>query len=163
MKNHTWLRYRYYNVFLNRTWMSFIRVFVVALLLRSWSCGSLYSNFVNYVLGIFLMSDRCWQLFSEFLIESDKWGLSCVHFSPTQYWFIPIDSAKKIKLSCSRDVQSPIFTYLDTLQKKEVFEINFFVQQNTSKFATLIEKENPRSFFCFSFLATFSFTLWMST
>ena len=35
------------------------------------------------------------------------------------------------------------------LFRKKRFEINFFVQQKASKFATFIEKENPRSFFRF--------------
>ena len=46
-----------------------------------------------------------------------------------------------------------------SLEKR--FEINFFVQQNASKFAIFIEKENPHSFFRFSFRATLSFPLWM--
>ena len=49
--------------------------------------------------------------------------------------------------------------FLHTLFRKKRFEINFFVQQNASKFAIFIEKENPRSFFRFSFRATLSFTL----
>ena len=40
------------------------------------------------------------------------------------------------------------------LFRKKMFEINFFVRQNVSKFAIFIEKENPPSFFRFSFLAT---------
>ena len=35
------------------------------------------------------------------------------------------------------------------LFRKKRIEINFFVQQNTSKFAIFIEKENPCSFFSF--------------
>ena len=50
-----------------------------------------------------------------------------------------------------------------TLFRKKRFEINFFVQQNASKFAIFIEKENPRSFFRFSFRATLSFTLSVRT
>ena len=42
---------------------------------------------------------------------------------------------------------------------KKRFEINFFVQENASKFAIFIEKENPHSFFHFSFRAFLSFTL----
>ena len=45
------------------------------------------------------------------------------------------------------------------LFRKKRFEINFFVRQNASKFAIFIEKENPRSFFRFSFRAFLSFTL----
>ena len=45
------------------------------------------------------------------------------------------------------------------LLRKKRFEINFFVQQNASKFAIFIEKENPCSFFHFSFRVTLSFTL----
>ena len=45
------------------------------------------------------------------------------------------------------------------LLRKKRFEINFFVQQNASKFAIFIEKENPLSFFRFSFRATLSFPL----
>ena len=48
-----------------------------------------------------------------------------------------------------------------SLFRKKRFEINFFVQRNASKFAIFIEKENPCSFFRFSFRATLSFTLWM--
>ena len=44
------------------------------------------------------------------------------------------------------------------LFRKKRFEINLFVQRNASKFVILIEKENPRSFFCFSFRATLIFT-----
>ena len=46
-----------------------------------------------------------------------------------------------------------------TLFRKKRFEIDFFVQQKASKFAIFIEKENPHSFFRFSFRATLSFTL----
>ena len=46
-----------------------------------------------------------------------------------------------------------------TLFRKMRFEINFFVRQNASKFAIFIEKENPHSFFRFSFRAFLSFTL----
>ena len=45
-----------------------------------------------------------------------------------------------------------------SLFRKKRFEINFFVQGNASKFAIFIEKENPCSFFRFSFRATLSFT-----
>ena len=48
---------------------------------------------------------------------------------------------------------------MNSLFRKKRFEINFFVQQNASKFAIFIEKENPRSFFRFSFRAFLSFTL----
>ena len=34
-----------------------------------------------------------------------------------------------------------------TLFRKKRFEINFFVQQNASKFVIFIEKENPHDFF----------------
>ena len=46
-----------------------------------------------------------------------------------------------------------------TLFRKKRFEINFFVWQNASKFAIFIEKENPSSFFRFSFRAFLSFPL----
>ena len=45
-----------------------------------------------------------------------------------------------------------------SLFRKKRFEINFFVQQKASKFAIFIEKENPHSFFHFSFRAFLSFT-----
>ena len=38
-----------------------------------------------------------------------------------------------------------------TLFRKKRFEINFFVRQNASEFAILIEKENTLSFFVFHF------------
>ena len=41
-----------------------------------------------------------------------------------------------------------------SLFRKKRFEINFFVRQNASNFAKLIEKENPLSFFRFLFRAT---------
>ena len=41
-----------------------------------------------------------------------------------------------------------------TLFRKKRFEINFFVRQNASNFAILIEKENPPSFFRVLFRAT---------
>ena len=44
-----------------------------------------------------------------------------------------------------------------SLFRKKRFEINFFVRQNASKFAIFIEKENPCTFFCFSFRAFLSF------
>ena len=47
---------------------------------------------------------------------------------------------------------------LNSLFRKKRFEINFFVWQNASKFAIFIEKENPCSFFRFSFRAFLSFT-----
>ena len=53
---------------------------------------------------------------------------------------------------------SHTYYYQFTLQKKRI-EINFFVLQNASKFAIFIEKENPCSFFRFSFRAFLSFTL----
>ena len=37
------------------------------------------------------------------------------------------------------------------LFRKKKFQINFFVWQNASKYAIFIEKENPSSFFRFSF------------
>ena len=46
-----------------------------------------------------------------------------------------------------------------SLFRKKMFEINFFVRRNASKFAIFIEKENPRSFFRFSFRAFLSFPL----
>ena len=45
------------------------------------------------------------------------------------------------------------------LFRKKRFEINFFVQRNALKVAIFIEKENPGSFFRFSFRATLSFPL----
>ena len=48
-----------------------------------------------------------------------------------------------------------------SLFRKKRFEINFFVWQNASKFAIFIEKENPHTFFRFSFRAFLNFTLWM--
>ena len=47
----------------------------------------------------------------------------------------------------------------NTFFRKKRFEINFFVRRNALNFAIFIEKENPHSLFCFSFRATFSFTL----
>ena len=68
--------------------------------------------------------------------------------------------AEKLLLSNSN---SKIFIqiYTKSLFRKKRFEINFFVRQNASKFAIFIEKENPLSFFRFSFRATLSFPLWM--
>ena len=43
------------------------------------------------------------------------------------------------------------------LFRKKRFELNFLFQRNASKFAIFIEKENPHSFFCFSFRAILSF------
>ena len=40
-----------------------------------------------------------------------------------------------------------------------MFEINFFVRQNASKFAIFIEKENPLSFFSFFISSNFEFYL----
>ena len=48
-----------------------------------------------------------------------------------------------------------------SLFRKKRFEINFFVQRNASKFAIFIDKENPCSFFRFSFRATLCFHIWM--
>ena len=45
--------------------------------------------------------------------------------------------------------------------KKERFALNFLTPQNASKFAIFMEKDNPCSFFHFSFRATFIFHLWM--
>ena len=52
-------------------------------------------------------------------------------------------------------VAAPLF-----LQKKK-FLVNLKTKTNASKFAMFMEKENPHSFFCFSFRATFIFPLWM--
>ena len=60
-----------------------------------------------------------------------------------------------------------IVTYWDTnlvniqlhSSEKRGLRSTFFVQRNASKFAIFIEKENPRSFFHFSFRAFLSFTL----
>ena len=48
---------------------------------------------------------------------------------------------------------------METLFRKKRFEINFFVRQNASKFSIFIEKENPHSYFRFSYRAILSFTL----
>ena len=45
-------------------------------------------------------------------------------------------------------------TYIYHSSEKKRFEINFFVRQNASNFAILIEKENPPSFFRVLFRAT---------
>ena len=45
------------------------------------------------------------------------------------------------------------------LFRKKRFLVNLKTERNASKFAMFMEKENPRSFFCFSFRATFIFPL----
>ena len=45
------------------------------------------------------------------------------------------------------------------LFRKKRFELNFLFQQNPSKFAIFIEKENPHSFFSFFILINFEFYL----
>ena len=45
-----------------------------------------------------------------------------------------------------------------TLFRKKRFLVNLKTKTNASKFAMFMEKENPHSFFCFSFRATLSFT-----
>ena len=45
-----------------------------------------------------------------------------------------------------------------TLFRKKSFELNLLLRQNASIFAIFIEKENPCSFFHFSFRATLLFT-----
>ena len=46
-----------------------------------------------------------------------------------------------------------------TLFRNKRFLVNLITKRNALKFATFMEKENPRSFFCFSFRATFTFPL----
>ena len=46
-----------------------------------------------------------------------------------------------------------------TLFRKKRFLVNLKTERNASKFAMFMEKENPRSFFRFSFRATFIFPL----
>ena len=48
-----------------------------------------------------------------------------------------------------------------TLFRNKGFLVNLKTKRNASKFAMFMEKENPRSFFRFSFRATFIFPLWM--
>ena len=47
----------------------------------------------------------------------------------------------------------------NTLFKKKRFLVNLKTKRNASKFDMFMEKENPRSFFHFSFRATFIFPL----
>ena len=54
---------------------------------------------------------------------------------------------------------SLILTTTLSLFRKKRFEINFYVQQNASKFAIFIEKENPHYFFLFFILSNFEFYL----
>ena len=49
-------------------------------------------------------------------------------------------------------VAAPLF-------RKKRFLVNLKTKTNASKFAMFMEKENPHSFFRFSFRATFSFPL----
>ena len=46
-----------------------------------------------------------------------------------------------------------------TLFRNKGFLVNLKTERNASKFAMFMEKENPRSFFRFSFRATFIFPL----
>ena len=48
-----------------------------------------------------------------------------------------------------------------SLFRKKRFLVNLKTERNASKFAMFMEKENPHSFFHFSFKATFIFALWM--
>ena len=52
---------------------------------------------------------------------------------------------------------------LEHLSEKSGLRLNFVTERNASKFAMFLEKENARSFFRFSFRATFIFPLSMST
>ena len=47
------------------------------------------------------------------------------------------------------------------LFRNKGFLVNLKTKRNASKFAMFMEKENPYSFFRFSFRATFIFPLWM--
>ena len=51
--------------------------------------------------------------------------------------------------------------YTYTLFRNKGFLVNLNAKRNASKFAMFMEKANPRSFFHFSFRATFIFPLWM--
>ena len=51
--------------------------------------------------------------------------------------------------------------YVGSLFQKKRFLVNLKTERNASKFAMFMEKENPRSFFSFSFRAAFIFPLWM--
>ena len=73
--------------------------------------------------------------------------------------FRQLDTPPNIRICARQKVPTKFFIIGHTLFRKKRFEINFFVQKNASKFAIFIEKENPRSFFRFSFRATLSFTL----
>ena len=61
--------------------------------------------------------------------------------------------ANKLDLHHHRKVSAcPLF-------RKKRFLVNLKTERNASKFAMFMEKENPRSFFRFSFRATFIFPL----
>ena len=50
---------------------------------------------------------------------------------------------------------------INSLFRKKSFLLYLKTKRNASKFDMFVEKENPRSFFHFSFRAFLSFTLWM--
>ena len=70
---------------------------------------------------------------------------------------------KNVGLSSYQMIRLPISIYLlvaaAALFRNKGFLVNLKTETNASKFAKFMEKENPRSFFHFSFRATFIFPL----
>ena len=60
----------------------------------------------------------------------------------------------QLKVDCGEFGWSALF-------RKKRFLVNLKTKRNASKFAMFMEKENPCSFFHFSFRVTFIFPLWM--
>ena len=91
------------------------------------------------------------EIFFSQMVPPPLSGVACLTFRYRK--FLDSKSCNNIDYSQSqKSLTSPLF-------RKKRFEINFFVRRNASKVAIFIEKENPCSFFCFSFRATLSFTL----
>ena len=73
-------------------------------------------------------------------------------------------SRKLIIIYCCRNLplskaMNNIGIIAKTLFRNKGFLVNLKTETNASKFAKFMEKENPRSFFHFSFRATFIFPL----
>ena len=101
-------------------------------------------------------------------------------------WYFPLFFASHILISHSYVCTTPCINYIhveyiayeshregqeivqyyllqsnNPLFRNKEFLVNLKTERNASKFAMFMEKENPCSFFRFSFRATFIFPLWM--
>ena len=101
-----------------------------------------------------LSQNTKWLPIFQFQVALFEWNIMCRHFEVESY---VVKRKRKIFLRSHRFQFSPKIS----LFRNKGFLVNLKTQRNASKFAMFMEKENPRSFFRFSFRAFLSFPLWM--